>query len=71
MIRALEEQPDMKIHLQASEIKKMEAEAAKERGNDAFKAKDFAAAVQHYTAAIQEDNTNAAYYSNRYDHYRR
>lgn len=65
MIRALEDQPDLKIGLEPAQVKKMEAEAAKERGNDAFKAKDFDAAIEHYNSAIQADNTNATFYSNR------
>eukprot|EP00892_Ulva_mutabilis_P003744 jgi/Ulvmu1/1741/UM117_0018.1 len=65
MMRALDEQPELKVDLQSAEVKRMQAEAAKERGNDAFKAKDFPAAVQHYDNAILADNTNAAYYSNR------
>ena len=65
MMRALDEQPELKLDLEMSQVKRMHAEAAKERGNDSFKAKDFHAAVQHYNEAILADNTNAAYYSNR------
>lgn len=68
-MRALADQPDLKTGLQASEVQRVEAEAAKERGNDAFKAKDFSAAIQHYDTAIIADNTNAAYYSNRCVHF--
>jgi hypothetical protein len=64
-MRALEEQPEVQESVKASELRKARAEAEKERGNDAFKAKDFKAAVVHYSAAIEADNTNATFYSNR------
>lgn len=41
------------------------AEAAKEKGNAAFKKKDFRAAVDFYSEAIQCDEKNATYYNNR------
>eukprot|EP00250_Pteridium_aquilinum_P016937 c23376_g1_i1 orf=75-2048(+) len=41
------------------------AEAAKEKGNAAFKKKDFRGAVRSYSEAIQWDEDNATYYSNR------
>lgn len=46
-------------------MKRLKAEAAKERGNDSFKAKDYPVALEHYTEAIKMDNTNSTYYSNR------
>ncbi|KAK9794378.1 hypothetical protein WJX73_002477 [Symbiochloris irregularis] len=42
-----------------------EAEAFKEKGNTAFKAEQYGAAVQHYTSAIEVDRSNSVYYSNR------
>lgn len=45
------------------EIKK-QAEAAKQRGNDFYKKKQFADAVTCYEEAIAKDATNIAYYSN-------
>lgn len=42
-----------------------EAEGFKEKGNAAFKAQQYNAAVQHYTSAIERDTSNPVYYSNR------
>lgn len=41
------------------------AEVAKEKGNVAFKKKDFRGAVRSYSEAIRWDEDNATYYSNR------
>lgn len=41
------------------------AEVAKEKGNAAFKKKDYRAAIRNYTEAIRCDEENATYYSNR------
>ncbi|KAG0601274.1 hypothetical protein M758_11G098100 [Ceratodon purpureus] len=41
------------------------AESAKEKGNAAFKQKDFKKAVSHYSDAIRMDANNATYYNNR------
>eukprot|EP00249_Psilotum_nudum_P023733 c28964_g1_i6 orf=348-2147(+) len=41
------------------------AEAAKEKGNIAFKNMDYKAAIDCYSEAIQFDGKNATYYSNR------
>eukprot|EP00250_Pteridium_aquilinum_P006084 c16068_g1_i1 orf=380-2368(-) len=41
------------------------AEAAKEKGNAAFKKKDFRAAIDFYSEAIQCDEKNATFYNNR------
>jgi Asp-tRNA(Asn)/Glu-tRNA(Gln) amidotransferase A subunit family amidase len=41
------------------------AELAKEKGNAAYKAKDFKKAIGHYSDAIRMDGNNAAYYNNR------
>jgi stress-induced-phosphoprotein 1 len=38
---------------------------AKNKGNAAFSAQDFSAAVTHFTEAIQFDPTNHVLYSNR------
>ena len=41
------------------------AEAAKAKGNDAYKAKNFEEALGHYTEAISLDGDNIVYYLNR------
>jgi stress-induced-phosphoprotein 1 len=43
----------------------LQAAAAKARGNDAFVKGDFAAAVTAFTEAIEQDPTDAVFYSNR------
>ena len=65
--RALEDRPELAAELDESVVKLATAAAEKERGNDAFKAKDFASALKHFTAAIAADNTNSILYSNRWD----
>jgi tetratricopeptide (TPR) repeat protein len=65
-LRALEENPELASAVDAGQVKRLKADAAKERGNDAFKAKDFEAALEDYTEAVKLDNTNATYYSNRH-----
>eukprot|EP00658_Telonema_sp_P-2_P019912 TRINITY_DN1782_c0_g2_i2.p1 TRINITY_DN1782_c0_g2~~TRINITY_DN1782_c0_g2_i2.p1 ORF type:complete len:471 (+),score=118.40 TRINITY_DN1782_c0_g2_i2:41-1414(+) len=42
-----------------------EAAAAKQRGNELYKARDFHGAIQAYTEAINLDPANPTYYSNR------
>lgn len=42
-----------------------EGEAFKEKGNAAFKAEQYSAAVKHYSSAIEVDRSNSVYYSNR------
>jgi len=42
-----------------------EAEEHKQKGNEAFKAKDWDDAIKYYNKAIALDPNNAAYYSNR------
>jgi tetratricopeptide (TPR) repeat protein len=64
-LRALEDNPEFAADLPDAQVKRLKAEAAKERGNDAFKAKDYSVARQHYSEAIKLDNTNSTYYSNR------
>lgn len=41
------------------------AEQAKKLGNDAFLAKNYKEAIEHYTKAIELDDSNAIFYSNR------
>ncbi|XP_025104571.1 stress-induced-phosphoprotein 1-like [Pomacea canaliculata] len=48
----------------AENNKKLALEA-KEKGNAAYKKKDFAAALEHYEKATQLDPTNITFYSNR------
>jgi tetratricopeptide (TPR) repeat protein len=64
-LRALEDNPELAAGLPEAQVKRLKAEAAKERGNDAFKAKDYESALQHYSEAIKLDNTNGTFYSNR------
>jgi hypothetical protein len=63
--RALEDNAKLKAQMGEAALRRARAVAAKELGNDAFKAKDFAEAARQYTAAIAADNTDATYYSNR------
>ena len=44
---------------------KAEADALKQKGNDAFKKNKFDEAVKHYTAAIELNPDDETYYSNR------
>ena len=64
-LRALEENPELAADVPDAQVKRLKAEAAKERGNDAFKAKDYPVALEHYSEAMKMDNTNSTYYSNR------
>ncbi|RXK38934.1 stress-induced-phosphoprotein 1 [Tremella mesenterica] len=68
--------PDVLTKLREAEKAKLEAdrqayidpvkaEAAREEGNTAFKAGDFAAAVKHYTEAIKRAPTDPRGYTNR------
>jgi hypothetical protein len=65
--RALEEDPAMRAEMGDAARQRARAAAAKELGNDAFKARDFDEAVTQYSAAIEADNTDATFYSNRRD----
>ncbi|CAM6095281.1 unnamed protein product [Calypogeia fissa] len=47
------------------EVTAAAAERAKEKGNAAFKERDYPKAVIHYSEAIRHDSQNATYYSNR------
>lgn len=42
------------------------AKLAKGRGNAAFQAGDFTKAIEEFTAAIELDNTDHVFFSNRY-----
>lgn len=42
-----------------------QAQAAKARGNEAFTKGDFQTAVKEFTVAIENDPTDAIFYSNR------
>jgi stress-induced-phosphoprotein 1 len=42
-----------------------QAEAEKEKGNEAYKKKDFETAINHYNKAIEIDPVNMTYYTNR------
>ena len=63
--RALDENPEMRAQMGEAASKRARAAAAKELGNDSFKARDFEEALRQYTAAIEADNTDPAFYSNR------
>jgi hypothetical protein len=64
--RALEDDPASKAAMQEVQLRRIRASAAKELGNAAFKARDFVEAIKQYSAAIEADNTDAAFYSNRW-----
>jgi hypothetical protein len=49
----------------AAEDASARAQAAKEKGNAAFKEKDYETAIGHFTEAIEADPTNHVLYSNR------
>jgi hypothetical protein len=48
--------------------RKADALKAKEAGNDAYKRKDFPAAIQHYNAALELDDTDISFLTNRQAH---
>lgn len=45
--------------------RKVQAQQEKEAGNAAYKKKDFETAIQHYTAAIELDDTDISFLTNR------
>jgi tetratricopeptide (TPR) repeat protein len=63
--RALEENPEARAAMEEAQLRRIRASAAKELGNAAFKAGDFDDAIKRYSEAIEADNTDAAFYSNR------
>jgi len=60
-----EEEAALPEEEKAKIARKKEAEAKKALGNDAYKAKQFAKALEHYAEAIAIDNTDLTYYTNR------
>jgi stress-induced-phosphoprotein 1 len=60
-----EPEPEQDEAAQAAAAAKAEAQAAKEAGNAAYKAKDFAAAIEHYNRAIALDDTDVSFLTNR------
>ena len=56
-----EEDEDIK----ASKQNKAKALAEKEKGNAAYKAKDFDTAIKHYDAAVELDDTDISFLTNR------
>jgi len=62
-IRVVEK--NMKEEAAKSYIDPEKAAAAKELGNEKFKAGDFPAAIDHYSEAIKRDPSCAVYYGNR------
>ncbi|WOL10086.1 hsp70-Hsp90 organizing protein [Canna indica] len=61
-----EPQP-MEVSEEGKEAKERKAEAQKEKdlGNAAYKKKDFETAIQHYTRAMELDNEDISYITNR------
>ncbi|KAG6475876.1 hsp70-Hsp90 organizing protein-like [Zingiber officinale] len=57
----------MEVSDEAKETKQIKAEAqkAKEAGNAAYKKKDFETAIQHYTRAMELDDCDISYLTNR------
>ncbi|XP_059453421.1 translocon at the outer membrane of chloroplasts 64 isoform X4 [Corylus avellana] len=68
MYTSLQEQADIAAKSKVSKnavSKEQSAEIAKEKGNQAFKDKQWQKAIGFYTEAIKLSGTNATYYSNR------
>lgn len=79
--RAAEEEPPVKEKKREPELepenmevldeeresreRKAQAQKEKEAGNAAYKKKDFETAIQHYTAAIELDDTDISFITNR------
>lgn len=55
---------DLTDEEKAARAVKREAEAAKQRGNDFYKQKQFSEAIECYNEAIAKDGANMSYYSN-------
>ncbi|KAG0563158.1 hypothetical protein M758_8G008300 [Ceratodon purpureus] len=60
-----EDQDDVDQHSTLSNGNSDAAELAKEKGNSAFKEKDFKKAIVYYSDAIRINRNNATYYNNR------
>ena len=43
----------------------LQAQEEKTKGNEAYKKKDFEAAIEHYDKAIELDPTNITFYTNK------
>ncbi|KAF4747502.1 hypothetical protein FOZ62_026952, partial [Perkinsus olseni] len=54
-----------KFDIELLKNRRARADAAKEEGNNCYRSSKFDEAVQHYSRAIELDNTNHVYYSNR------
>lgn len=54
-----------RVRKQASESEKLAAESFKNQGNDYMRSDDFKEAYESYSRAIEIDDNNAIYYSNR------
>ncbi|EEF31906.1 translocon at the outer membrane of chloroplasts 64 [Ricinus communis] len=67
MYSSLQEQVDMlaKPKSHTSDNQERSAEMAKEKGNQAYKEKQWQKAISYYTEAIKLNGKNATYYSNR------
>lgn len=63
--RALEDNAELKAEMGETALRAARAAAAKDLGNDAFKARDYEEAVRQYSVAIAAVNTDPAFYSNR------
>ncbi|KIZ02857.1 stress-induced-phosphoprotein 1 [Monoraphidium neglectum] len=63
--RALQENPQLAAELGERVTNKIQAAAEKEAGNKAFGAKQYEAAVLHFTKAVELDPSSEVYLSNR------
>ncbi|KDP23937.1 hypothetical protein JCGZ_27097 [Jatropha curcas] len=68
MYTSLQEQADLLVNSKSphkTDSQERSAEMAKEKGNQAFKDKQWQKAISYYTDAIKLNGKNATYYSNR------
>nr|XP_011464489.1 PREDICTED: translocon at the outer membrane of chloroplasts 64 isoform X2 [Fragaria vesca subsp. vesca] len=68
MYTSLQEQADLVTNTKLSKnalTREQSAEVSKEKGNQAFKAKEYQKAIGFYSEAIKLSGNNATYYSNR------
>eukprot|EP00128_Syssomonas_multiformis_P007694 Colp12_sorted_trinity150504_noHs@23144 len=64
--KAPEPEPEPEpMELSDEDRNKQQASQEKDKGNEAYKKKDFANAIQHYSKAIELDPTNITFYTNR------